>query len=133
MTSLDMNKDNLKNTSLVKSLDERFNKCNASIKGMQEMLDENVALEYLYKYTKDSYLVDYYKTQLEFDYSKDYMDEWSNEIVDNTKDMVYVNKIVDILVNNENEWYIDDDTIYMYDDDLLKEYNKNYDLLYPEE
>lgn len=128
-----MNKDNLKNTSLVKSLDERFNKCNASIKGMQEMLDENVALEYLYKYTKDSYLVDYYKTQLEFDYSKDYMDEWSNEIVDNTKDMVYVNKIVDILVNNENEWYIDDDTIYMYDDDLLKEYNKNYDLLYPEE
>ena len=42
----------------------------------------------------------------------------------------YLKEISDILVNNVDDWYIKDDTLYFSSDSLLEEYNKLHGLIY---
>lgn len=44
--------------------------------------------------------------------------------------MPYIKGMIEILVNHPDEWYIEDETLYIIDSTLLEEYNTYYHLAF---
>lgn len=95
-----------------------------------ELLNDEKSLSYINSYSLDDYYIDFYKEQIEYNSNKKYMDEWKDTINKDNKKFDYLIDMANSLISHPDSWYVQEDTIYFNDDDLLKKFNDNYDLLY---
>ena len=47
----------------------------------------------------------------------------------NKEKMRYLENLIKILITYEDVWGIEDDQLYFYDENILEEYNRLYDLI----
>ena len=74
----------------------------------------------------DYYHLDFYKELMILESDDETIKEWQNYKIENKEKMENIKKMLEILVNNEDMWYIEEDNLYINDEELLQEYNANY-------
>ena len=94
------------------------------------MLDSNNIMAYIDKYDLHSYYNDFYRDIMVSKNDSKFQKEWQDLMKQNKEKVGYLKDIINILVNNIDDWYIKDDTLYFSSDSLLKEYNKLHGLIY---
>ena len=61
---------------------------------------------------------------------QDTMATWREYKQENDEKMPYIKSMIEILAYNQEEWYIEDETLYINDNTLLEEYNTYYHLTF---
>ena len=89
-------------------------------------LDNDTIMTYIKDEKLDSYYVDFYK-ELAFDEADDYkkeQEELTKSIDEAVSAVKQAEKVIDFLIKNKSEWYIEKDSIYFNSQKLVDEYNK---------
>lgn len=115
---------------LLKGLPTYLENANEGMDGMIQLLEAE-EIELLFFYADiDPYYFDFYKELMILDTDQEILIAWQNYKEENTEKMEYVEAMLEILVQNPEQWYVDDDFLYIIDDDLLEQYNSYYVLTF---
>lgn len=118
---------------LLNGLDTYLEKANYGIEGMIQLLDEKEIELLFIEADIDYYYLDFYKELMILDSDEETLSGWLDYKEENNEKMEYVKGMIEILANNMDEWYVDDETLYFIDDKLLEQYNTYYYLTFDEE
>lgn len=77
----------------------------------------------------DDYYIDLYKELMLADNDDEVKEEWLRLLKSDNNYFELVNDAIDLLINNEDKWYIKKNILYIRDDALLKHYNEILDEL----
>jgi len=124
------NKSKLKKLKLKEMVDTKTNELNEAVNDIIDMLNSNNVMSYVDKYDLDSYYNDFYRDIMVSKNDSKIQKEWQDLIENNNEKAGYLKEVIDILVNNTNDWYIKDDTLYFSSDSLLEKYNKLHSVIY---
>lgn len=127
---LNKNKSKLKSLNLSKMIKDKTNELEVSVNNIIDMLDSDRIMSYIKKYNLGDYYNDFYHEQMVSENDSSYQEEWTELLNINTEKIEYLDRVVDILVDNTNDWYIENNSLYFTDDKLLKEYNELHNLIY---
>lgn len=127
---LNKNKSKLKSLNLSKMIKDKTNELEVSVNNIIDMLDSDIIMSYIKKYNLDDYYKDFYHEQMVSENDSSYQEEWTELLNINTEKIEYLEQVIDILVDNTNDWYIENNSLYFTDDKLLKEYNELHNLIY---
>lgn len=88
-------------------------------------LDTDVAMSYINNKGLDEYYIDFYKTEI----VKDIDDEKADKTIENSiNDVISLlensNKVIDFLIENKDNWEVQEDNILFTNDTLIEQYNK---------
>lgn len=94
-----------------------------------ELIDNNYILGLIDNKKFNDYYIDLYKEYMFPDDDEKLKQDWIDKA--NYNKFVYelTLEALNILINNSSSWHIEDNKLYFYDDNLLKEYNEIVDLL----
>lgn len=127
---LSKNKSKLKSLKLSKMIKDKTNELEVAVNNIIDMLDSDRIMSYIKKYNLDDYYCDFYRDKMVSENDSSYQVEWTELLNINTKKIEYLDRVVDILVDNTSEWYIENNNLYFTDDKLLREYNELHNLIY---
>ena len=127
---LNKNKSKLKSLNLSKMIKDKTNELEVAVNNIIDMLDSDKIMSYIKKYNLDDYYNDFYHEQMVSENDSSYQEEWTELLNINTEKIEYLEQVIDILVDNTNDWYIENNSLYFTDDKLLKEYNELHNLIY---
>lgn len=117
-------------TDMLEVINRNKTKTQEASERLLELLEDEKSLSYINTYSLDNYYIDFYKEQIEYSSNKEYLQEWKHTIENDYKKFDYLLDMIDILIKNQDNWDVEEDTIYFENDDLLEKFNNNYDLLY---
>lgn len=60
------------------------------------------------------------------DSNEETLTSWQDYKQENNEKMEYVKGMIKILANYPDEWYVEDETLYFINEELLEEYNTYY-------
>jgi len=124
------NKSKLKKLKLKEMVDTKTNELNEAVNDIIDMLNSDNIMSYVDKYDLPSYYNYFYRDIMVSNNDSKIQKEWRDLIEKNNKKAGYLKEVIDILVNNTNNWYIKDDTLYFSSDSLLEKYNELHSLIY---
>ena len=104
-----------------------------AIENINQMLTEEKIMSYISKYQLTDYYTNFYRQNMVSENDLIYQKRWQKLKESNTIKIKYLKEVVDILINYNNKWYIENDNIYFTDNNLLEKYNNLYELIYKEE
>lgn len=126
------NKGNLANLGLIEDANENEKKVNDAIDKIILMLDENYTMSLIEKEGLSQKYVDFYREHMVFEDDPETAEKWLELKNKNQEKTIAVKEMITILIENEENWYIEDDTLYM-NGDLSDRYNYFYDIVFDEE
>ena len=94
------------------------------------MLESDKIMSYVYKYDLHNYYNNFYRKIMVSKNDNNIQKEWQDLMDTNTEKATYLKEIIDILIDNTNSWYIEDNQLYFSSDTLLKKYNELHSLIY---
>ena len=103
---------------------------NQGIDGMITLLDEDLIEHKFIDANIDYYYLDFYKELMILESDQDTLATWREYKQENDEKMPYIKSMIEILAYNLEEWYIEDETLYINDNTLLEEYNTYYHLTF---
>lgn len=115
------------------SIDSREKKATDAINKIITMLDEDYTMERIEKQKLGKKYNDYYRELIIFEEDDETIQEWKDEIAINSEKKEYLKELIKILIDYDDSWYIEDDTLYISDDYALKRYNELYDKILDED
>ena len=118
---------------LIEGLDNYQEKTNHGLDGMIYLLDENVIEGMFHDANIDDYHFDFYKELMILDTDKETRETWENYKLENETKMGYIRKMLNILNDYPDSWYVENETLYFIDEDLLSEYNYYYEMTFEDE
>lgn len=121
-------KDDLE--KLLKGLSSYQETFNQGIDGMITLLDEDLIEHKFIDANIDYYYLDFYKELMILESDQDTLATWREYKQENDEKMPYIKSMIEILAYNLEEWYIEDETLYINDNTLLEEYNTYYHLTF---
>lgn len=121
-------KDDLE--KLLKGLNSYQETFNQGIDGMITLLDEDLIEHKFIDANIDYYYLDFYKELMILESDQDTLATWREYKQENDEKMPYIKSMIEILAYNLEEWYIEDETLYINDNTLLEEYNTYYHLTF---
>ena len=127
---LNKNKNKLKSLNLSKMVKEKTNDVETAVTEIINMLDSEKIMSYILKYNLDEYYNDFYRSEMISENDVDYQNEWREILNNNANKVTSLYKVINILVDNTSDWYIENNSIYFTNNKLLNEYNKLYNLIY---
>lgn len=130
---LKKNKDKLEDLKLVSMIDSKTKELNVATNKIIDMLNSDYIMSYVYKYKLDSYYNDFYHDNMVSSNDDVYQEEWRQLLDDNALKAGYLKRIVNILIDYSDKWYIENNNLYFTDDEILEEYNTLYELIYDDE
>ena len=130
---LKKNKDKLEDLKLVSMIDSKTKELNVATNQIIDMLNSDYIMSYVYKYKLDSYYNDFYHDNMVSSNDDVYQEEWRQLLDDNALKAGYLKRIVNILIDYSDKWYIENNNLYFTDDKILEEYNTLYELIYDDE
>ena len=125
---LDYKKEDLE--KLLKGLNSYQETFNQGIDGMIALLDEDLIEHKFIDANIDYYYLDFYKELMILESDQDTLATWREYKQENDEKMPYIKSMIEILAYNLEEWYIEDETLYINDNTLLEEYNTYYHLTF---
>jgi len=111
-------------------IDSKTKELNDATNKIIDMLNSDNIMSYVDKYDLPSYYNYFYRDIMVSNNDSKIQKEWRDLIEKNNKKAGYLKEVIDILVNNTNNWYIKDDTLYFSSDSLLEKYNELHSLIY---
>lgn len=132
-TYLKENKDKLDSMNLFKMLNDKTNELNKALDNIVTLLNEDEIMKYIEKYDLHDYYIDFYRENMISKNDKIYQENWLSFKEENTIKIKYLERIIELLIDYNHTWYIEDDNLYISDDNVLNEYNSLYDKIYDEE
>lgn len=111
---------------LLQDLNSYQNNADEALDSMIKLLDEREIKLMFIDADIDYYHLDFYKELMILESDDETIKEWQNYKIENKEKMENIKKMLEILVNNEDMWYIEEDNLYINDKELLQEYNANY-------
>lgn len=124
------NKNKLKSLKLDEMVDAKTSELNEAIDGIIEMLNSDNIMEYVYKYDLSSYYNNFYRDNMVSKNDSAIQNEWQSLKNENSEKADYIKQIIKILVDNNDLWYVENDSLYFLDDKILNEYNELHSLIY---
>ena len=118
---------------LLNALDMYHEKANHGLEGMIKLLNKDEIEHRFIEADIDYYHLDFYKELMILDSDEEILSEWKNYKEENNEKMEYVKGMIEILANNMEEWYVEEETLYFTNDTLLEEYNTYYYLTFDDE
>lgn len=118
---------------LLNALDMYHEKANHGLDGMIKLLNKDEIEHRFIEADIDYYHLDFYKELMILDSDEEILSEWKNYKEENNEKMEYVKGMIEILANNMEEWYVEEETLYFTNDTLLEEYNTYYYLTFDDE
>ena len=115
---------------LLKGLNSYQETFNQGIDGMITLLDEDLIEHKFIDANIDYYYLDFYKELMILESDQDTLATWREYKQENDEKMPYIKSMIEILAYNLEEWYIEDETLYINDNTLLEEYNTYYHLTF---
>ena len=115
---------------LLKGLNSYQETFNQGIDGMIALLDEDLIEHKFSDANIDYYYLDFYKELMILESDQDTLATWREYKQENDEKMPYIKSMIEILAYNLEEWYIEDETLYINDNTLLEEYNTYYHLTF---
>ena len=115
---------------LLKGLSSYQETFNQGIDGMITLLDEDLIEHKFIDANIDYYYLDFYKELMILESDQDTLATWREYKQENDEKMPYIKSMIEILAYNLEEWYIEDETLYINDNTLLEEYNTYYHLTF---
>lgn len=115
---------------LLKGLNSYQETFNQGIDGMITLLDEDLIEHKFIDANIDYYYLDFYKELMILESDQDTLATWREYKKENDEKMPYIKSMIEILAYNLEEWYIEDETLYINDNTLLEEYNTYYHLTF---
>lgn len=115
---------------LLKGLSSYQETFNQGIDGMITLLDEDLIEHKFIDANIDYYYLDFYKELMILESDQDILATWREYKQENDEKMPYIKSMIEILAYNLEEWYIEDETLYINDNTLLEEYNTYYHLTF---
>ena len=115
---------------LLKGLSSYQETFNQGIDGMITLLDEDLIEHKFIDANIDYYYLDFYKELMILESDQDTLATWMEYKQENDEKMPYIKSMIEILAYNLEEWYIEDETLYINDNTLLEEYNTYYHLTF---
>ena len=115
---------------LLKGLNSYQELFNQGIDGMINLLDEDLIEHKFIDANIDYYYLDFYKELMILESDQDTLATWREYKQENDEKMPYIKSMIEILAYNLEEWYIEDETLYINDNTLLEEYNTYYHLTF---
>ena len=115
---------------LLKGLSSYQETFNQGIDGMITLLDEDLIEHKFIDANIDYYYLDFYKELMILESDQDTLATWREYKQENDEKMPYIKSMIEILAYNPEEWYIEDETLYINDNTLLEEYNTYYHLTF---
>ena len=115
---------------LLKGLNSYQETFNQGIDGMIKLLDEDEMEHRFIDANIDYYYLDFYKELMILESDQDTLATWREYKQENDEKMPYIKSMIEILAYNPEEWYIEDETLYINDNTLLEEYNTYYHLTF---
>lgn len=115
------------------SIDSREQKATDAINKIIAMLDEDYTMERIEKQKLGKKYNEYYRELIIFEDDDETIQEWKDEITINSEKKEYLKELIKILIDYDDSWYIEDDTLYISDDYALNRYNELYDKIYDED
>ena len=115
---------------LLKGLNSYQETFNQGIDGMINLLDEDLIEHKFIDANIDYYYLDFYKELMILESDQDTLATWRDYKQENDEKMPYIKSMIEILAYNLEEWYIEDETLYINDNTLLEEYNTYYHLTF---
>ena len=115
---------------LLKGLTSYQETFNQGIDGMITLLDEDLIEHKFIDANIDYYYLDFYKELMILESDQDTLATWREYKQENDEKMPYIKSMIEILAYNLEEWYIEDETLYINDNTLLEEYNTYYHLTF---
>ena len=115
---------------LLKGLNSYQETFNQGIDGMINLLDEDLIEHKFIDANIDYYYLDFYKELMILESDQDTLATWREYKQENDEKMPYIKSMIEILAYNLEEWYIEDETLYINDNTLLEEYNTYYHLTF---
>ena len=115
---------------LLKGLSSYQETFNQGIDGMITLLDEDLIEHKFIDADIDYYYLDFYKELMILESDQDILATWREYKQENDEKMPYIKSMIEILAYNLEEWYIEDETLYINDNTLLEEYNTYYHLTF---
>lgn len=99
-----------------------------AVKNIVSLLNEDEVMERIRKKNLGVNYENTFKDYALMEEDATHMKNWQKELDQNTKKMSYVKRALEILVNERECWYVENDTFYMCDD-YLDEYNQLYNYI----
>jgi len=127
------NKSKLKKLKLYDMINIKTKELDIAIENINQMLTEEKIMSYISKYQLTDYYTNFYRQNMVSENDLIYQKRWQKLKESNTIKIKYLKEVVDILINYNNKWYIENDNIYFTDNNLLEKYNNLYELIYKEE
>ena len=115
------------------SIDSREQKATEAINKIIAMLNEDYTMERIEKQKLGKKYNEYYRELIIFEEDEETIQEWKNEMTINSEKKEYLKELIKILIDYDDSWYIEDDTLYISDDYEINRYNELYDKIYDED
>ena len=109
---LKKNKDKLEDLKLVSMIDSKTKELNVATNKIIDMLNSDYIMSYVYKYKLDSYYNDFYHDNMVSSNDDVYQEEWRQLLDDNALKAGYLKRVVDILIDYSDKWYIENNNLY---------------------
>lgn len=118
---------------LIEGLDTYQEKTNHGLDGMIHLLDERVIEAMFTDADIDHYYFDFYKELMILDTDQETLEAWENYKLENETKMGYIREMLNILNDHPDTWYVEYDSLYFTDNELLNQYNHYYEMTFEDE
>lgn len=125
-----LNIDFLKNekeklSEILNSLEEKEKNANDAIVSILNLLDEKKVMKRIEEKELNEYYNDLFKKYALTEKDEEYKKSWKEEQKSNQEQMSAVRRVLEILIQNDECWYIEENEFFMCDD-YIEEYNNLY-------
>ena len=110
------------------SLEEKEQIASQGIETIMELLEEENAMKEIKDENLGEYFEDIFKKYALTEYDDFYKEGWREELAKNKSQMTYVKRALEILIEEPECWYIENEKFYMNDKNI-EEYNKIHDII----
>ncbi len=110
------------------SLEEKEQIASQGIEIIMELLEEETAMKEIKEQNLGEYFEDTFKKYALTEYDDFYKEGWIEELAKNKSQMTYVKRALEILIEEPECWYIENEKFYMNDKNI-EEYNKIHDII----
>jgi len=130
MNYLKENKNNLKDFNLIEVIEENKKQVEKAIENIILILDENNIKNRFQEHKVFSYYKTFYYKKMLTNNNQTIKKEWEQELEIQKQKNEVLKKLIEILLNNQNKWYIENDELYFTSEELTNTYNQYYDEIY---
>jgi len=125
---LKKNKNNLEEA--FKIIEENKKKSDEALKNIINILNVENTINRINKYNLSNYYIEFYKDLILYGTEEKLIKDWEEVRKENEQKYTYVSNMLFILDNFPEDWYVEDDNLYITDDYNLERYNYFYDLVF---